>query len=118
MITLQPIRVIVHLMSLQLDQTDKNSLFASFHYLQNLAISMPMILLLIPLIAYFYYNLANITKATEAFYVIAATLMCIGQYWFLVVQKEPIFKLLAQLQMLVDQSNLILFLFIIMNTLQ
>lgn len=54
---------------------------------------------------YFYSNIDNLHKATEAFYVIAATLMCIGQYWFLLYKKTNLINLLNWLQSLVEQSK-------------
>lgn len=73
-------------------------------YCYNLLYTVPLLALLFPLIAYFYANLANITKATDAFYVIAATVMCIGQYWSLVIEKTKLAHLLLRLQYLVNES--------------
>lgn len=76
------------------------------NYCSNVLYTIPLLALLFPLIAYFSVNMVNIIKATDAYYVIAATLMCIGQYWFLVVQKPELRHLVHRLQYLVDQSEL------------
>lgn len=73
-------------------------------YWPNLLYTIPLLTLLFPLMAYFQTNMVNLIKATDAYYVIAATLMCIGQYWFLVVQKPELSHLMFRLQYLVDQS--------------
>lgn len=75
------------------------------HYIKNVLFTVPMLLLLCSLGAYFLVNLSNLMKATEVFYVIAATLLCIGQYWFLVSQKESLWLVLINLQKLVDHSK-------------
>lgn len=74
------------------------------YYSRNLVISIPLFVLLFPLLAYFIVNLNNLSKATDVTYVIAADLMCIGQYWFLVAQKLPLQKLMSELQWIVQQS--------------
>lgn len=75
------------------------------HYIKNVLISLPMLLLLCSLCAFFVLHLDNLVEATDVFYVIAATLLCIGQYWFLVGQKVPLVHLLNDLQQLVDQRE-------------
>lgn len=104
LLTLKPIRVILKILGLLYD-IEKPINHSLIGYLPNIIYTIPLLSLLFPLIAYFYYNMDNLTNATDVFYVIAATLLCIGQYWFLVVQKRPLFHLLAELQLLVDQSN-------------
>lgn len=79
-----------------------------FHYIKNVIISIPLLLLLYSLCAYFFYNLNNLVNATDVFYVIAASLLCFGQYWFLVVQKGSLFELLSTLQTIIDQSKFVL----------
>lgn len=76
-----------------------------FHYIKNVIITIPIILLLYSLCAYFFYNLNNLVNATDVFYVIAASLLCFGQYWFLVVQKDSLGEMLSTLQTLIDQSK-------------
>lgn len=73
-------------------------------YWPNVLYTVPLIALLLPLVAYFYANMVNLIKATDAFYVIAATVMCIGQYWSLVLKKLELSHLVVRLQHLVDQS--------------
>lgn len=75
------------------------------HYIKNVLITLPMLLLLGSLSAYFAVNLSNLVEATDVFYVIASTLLCIGQYWFLVTQKESLWLVLIDLQKLIDRSK-------------
>lgn len=76
----------------------------SLQYVRNVLITLPMVLLLLPLCAYIVFNANNLLGATDVFYVIAATILCISQYWIFVMQKRPLFNLLAELQTLIDQS--------------
>lgn len=66
---------------------------------------MPMVLLLLPLCAYLFFNGNNLVDATDVFYVIAATILCIAQYLFLVFQKKPLVDMLSELQAIIDQSK-------------
>lgn len=75
------------------------------YYLRNILISIPLFVMLFPLLAYFIVNLNNVSKATDVTYVIAADAMCIGQYWFLAAQKIPLQNLLDELQRIVDESE-------------
>lgn len=75
------------------------------HYVKNVLISIPLLTLLYPLCAYFHHNMSILLNATDAFYVIAATLLCLGQYWFLVMQKQPLRCLFSELRALIDQSE-------------
>lgn len=77
----------------------------SLHYVKNVLITVPMVILLLPLCGYLVFSANSLLRATDVFYVIAATILCIGQYWFLVVQKGPLFDLLSELQALIDQSK-------------
>lgn len=106
-ITLKSIKSILSTMGLlsRIGPTTGRQRFQFINYLPNVAYTIPLLTLLFPLAAYFYANMVNLIKATDAFYVIAATLMCIGQYWFLVVQKPELSHLVLRLQCLVDQST-------------
>lgn len=103
-ITLKSIKSILSTMGLlsRVDQTTSRQLI---NYWVNVVYTIPLLTLLFPLVAYFHANMVNLIKATDAFYVIAATLMCIGQYWFLVMQKAELSHLVHRLQYLVDQSK-------------
>lgn len=76
------------------------------YYSRNVVISIPLFVLLFPLLAYFIVNLNNLSKATDVTYVIAADSMCIGQYWYLVTQKIPLQNLLVELQGIINESKL------------
>lgn len=82
------------------------------YYVRNILITIPMVVLLMPLCAYFVYHANDLVHATEVFYVIAATILCIGQYWFLVWQREPLENLISELQTLIDQSKNDFFIFL------
>lgn len=104
-ITLKSIKSI--LVTMGLLDSNSNQILSSEKFINfwpNLVYTIPLLALLFPLLAYFHANVVNIIKATDAFYVIAATLMCIGQYWFLVLQKSELRQLMFELQYLVDQS--------------
>lgn len=75
------------------------------HYIKNVLITLPMLVLLSCLCAFFIANLGDLVEATDVFYVIASTLLCISQYWFLVGQKISLCSVLTNLQHLVDQSE-------------
>lgn len=75
------------------------------HYIKNVLITLPMLVLLGCLCAFFITNLDDLVEATDVFYVIAATLLCISQYWFLAGQKISLRNVLAILQRLVSQSE-------------
>lgn len=100
MLALKSVRDILKFMGL-LHADNKNSLY----YVKNVLITVPMLVLLLPLCGYLVLNANNILKATDAFYVIAATILCICQYWFLVAQKGTLLDLLSELQKLIDQSK-------------
>lgn len=101
MLTLKSVRDILEFMGLVLEQ-DATWLL---HYKKNVIITIPLFALLCPLCAYFVYNFSNLVNATDVFYVIAATLLCIVQYWFLAIQKRPLERLLSELQTLVDRRE-------------
>lgn len=107
MLALKSVKDIFELMGL-LMETDQP--WRLHHYVKNVLISIPLFTLLYPLCAYFRYNMFNLLNATDAFYVIAATILCLGQYWFLVMQKQPLRNLLLELQALIDQSDCFLLL--------
>lgn len=92
---------ILRFMGLLIESDKKYSL----HYVKNVLITVPMVVLLLPLCGYLVSNGNNLLSATDVFYVIAADCLCIGQYWFLVVQKGPLLDLLSELQALIDQSK-------------
>lgn len=106
-ITLKSIKSILSTMGLlaRIGPTASRQRIQFINYWPNVMYTVPLLTLLFPLAAYFYANMVNLIKATDAFYVIAATLMCIGQYWFLVVQKPELSHLVLRLQYLVDQST-------------
>lgn len=104
-ITLRSIKSILSTMGL-LSSAEQTSSQTIISYWLNVLYTIPLLALLVPLVAYFYANMVNLIKATDAFYVIAATLMCIGQYWFLVLQKPELSRLVVRLQNLVDQSTI------------
>lgn len=103
MITLQSIKTILKVMGLY-SNDDGQFNHNLINYLPNIIYSIPLLSLLFPLIAYFCKNVGNLSNATDVFYVIAATLLCIGQYWFMMLQKVPLMHLLCELQQLVDKS--------------
>lgn len=109
MFTLVSVKGILEFMGLLLDIEFQNGVVIRtknpLHFLKNIVITIPLVLLLFPLCAYFYFNLNILMNATDVFYVIAATILCMGQYWFLVVQKVPLQRVLIELQAIVDQSN-------------
>lgn len=109
MFTLESVKGILEFMGLLIqkvtNEETKPSSSDKTHYLRNIIFTIPLLLLLFPLCAYFYFNISNLINATDVFYVIASTTLCIGQYWFLVMQKLPLQQLLVELQELVDQSN-------------
>lgn len=98
MFALKSVRDILEFMSL-LSNRDE-----SLGYVKNVLITIPMVLLLAPLCAYLTFHGNNLLNATDVFYVIAATILCIAQYWILVMQKRPVRELLTKLQTLIDQS--------------
>lgn len=100
-LALKSVRDILKFMGLLLDSEQQYSL----HYVKNVLVTLPMVLLLLPLCAYLFFDGNNLVNATDVFYVIAATILCIGQYWFLVLQKRPLLDLLAELQTIIDQSK-------------
>lgn len=102
MLAFESVRQILDFMEL-LAPADPNNRWT--HYVKNVLISLPMLMLLCSLCAYFALHIGNLVEATDVFYVIAATLLCIGQYWFLVGQKVPLVHLLGDLQQLVDQRE-------------
>lgn len=102
MLALKSVKDILKCMGLILQETDKKHSLQ--HYVKNVLITLPMVVLLWPLCAYFVYNTNNLVNATDVFYVIAATMMSIGQYWFLVAQKKPLVNLISELQTIIDQS--------------
>lgn len=104
LIILQSIKSILSTMGL-MEGVDQSHPLKLITYWTNALYTIPLLALLFPLIAYFYANMVNLIKATDAYYVIAATLMCIGQYWFLVVQKSELSHLLLRMQHLVNQSK-------------
>lgn len=67
--------------------------------------SIPLISLLMPCIAYSLSNINDVNKATEATYVVAADVLCLGQYWFLVAQRNELKKILKRLDGLVQKRN-------------
>lgn len=101
MLALKSVKDILRFMGLLMESDKKYSL----HYVKNVLITAPMVVLLLPLCGYLVFNANNLLTATDVFYVIAATFLCIGQYWFLVVQKRPTTDLLSELQALIDQSK-------------
>lgn len=101
MLALKSVKEILEFMGLLKESDRKNSL----HYVKNVLITVPMVILLFPLCGYLAFNGNSLLRATDVFYVIAATILCIGQYWFLVAQKGPLFDLLSELQALIDQSK-------------
>lgn len=103
LITLKSIRSILHTMGL-LSSAVQVSTQNPINW-PNCLYTIPLLALLFPLGSYFYANIVDLVKATDAFYVIAATLMCLGQYWFLVMQKSELNRLLLRLQFLVEQSK-------------
>lgn len=103
-ITLKSVKGILKIMGILLS-TEQMLNRSVLHYVPNLVYNIPLMLLLHPLLAYFYVNVDNLTNATDAFYVIAATIMCISQYWFLMFQKVPLWHLFSQLQHLVDHRK-------------
>lgn len=102
MLALKSVKGIFKFMGLLLE-TDAPWLL--LHYVKNVLISIPLFTLLYPLCAYFRDNMYILVNATDAFYVIAAVLLCLGQYWFLVMQKQPLRCLFSELQALIDQSE-------------
>lgn len=102
MLAFESVRQILDFMEL-LAPADPNNRWT--HYVKNVLISLPMLMLLCSLCAYFALHIGNLVEATDVFYVIAATLLCIGQYWFLVGQKAALVHLLGDLQQLVDQRE-------------
>lgn len=104
LITLKSIRSILHVMGL-MSSAVQVPIQNPINYWPNLLYSIPLLALLFPLVSYFYANIATLLEATDAFYVIAATLMCLGQYWFLVMQKFELNRLVLRLQHLVEQSK-------------
>lgn len=58
----------------------------------------------VPSIAYFWANVADITKTTDATYTIAAMCMSLGMYWFPAISKSKLKTLLGDLQNIVDES--------------
>lgn len=101
MLALKSVKDILRFMGLLMESDKKNSL----HYVKNVLITAPMVVLLVPLCGFLVSKANNLLSATDVFYVIAATILCIGQYWFLVAQKRPLFELLSELQALIDQSK-------------
>lgn len=83
-------------------ETDKKY---PLHYVKNVLISVPMLVLLLPLCGYLVATGNHLLSATDVFYVIAADCLCIGQYWFLVAQKRQLLNLMSELQVLIDQSK-------------
>lgn len=113
MLALKSIKDILKFMGL-VERTDETN---SSRYVKNILITIPMVVLLLPLCAYILTEANNLRDVTEVFYVIAATIMCIGQYWFLVAQKKPLENLISELQTLIDQSKCLncLFLLVLMT---
>lgn len=67
--------------------------------------SVPLITLLLPLISYSIVNIHDVRKATDASYVVAADILCIGQYWCLAAQKKNLLSVLDHLDKLVIESR-------------
>lgn len=72
---------------------------------KQLLVTFPMLTLLVPLCAYFVYHKNNVVNATEVFYVIAASILCILQYWFLIAKRRQLADLMSELHVLIDQSK-------------
>lgn len=79
-------------------------------YLPVAVWSIPLITLLLPMIAYSIVNIHDVRKATDASYVIAADILCTGQYWFLAAQKTNLLNVLNHLDRLVAESRFFIFL--------
>lgn len=67
--------------------------------------SLPLITLLLPMISYSIVNIHDVRKATDASYVVAADILCIGQYWCLAAQKKNLLSVLDHLDRLVVESS-------------
>lgn len=100
MLALKSVKDILVFMGVVVD-TDENY---SLQYVKNVLITMPLVILLLPLCGYIAFNVHSLLSATDVFYLIAACLQSIGQYWFLVAHKAPLQDLISELQMLIDQS--------------
>ena len=101
MLALKSVKDILRFMGLLMETDDKYSL----HYVKNVVISLPMLVLLLPMCGYLVSSANHLLSATDVFYVIAADCLCIGQYWFLVAQKRQLLDLMSELQVLIDQSK-------------
>lgn len=101
MLALKSVRDILKFMGLLLDSDQKNP----WHYVKNVLITTPMVVLLLPLFGYLIFNNNNLVQVTDVFYVIVATILCIAQYMFLVFQKKPLVNLISELQAIIDQSK-------------
>lgn len=101
MLALKSVKDILEFMGLIRESDKKYSL----HYVKNVLITVPMVVLLLPLCGYLVFSANSLLRATDVFYVVVATILCIGQYWFLVAQKGPLLDLLSELQALIDQSK-------------
>lgn len=71
----------------------------------NILVSMPILGVLVFSIGYFIENISDVTKTTDATYVICALSLFFVQFWVFALQKIEFRTLINELQSIIDKSK-------------
>lgn len=74
--------------------------------LHNIFVILVILSTLLPCFAYFWVNITDIKKTTDATYIIASMSMALGMYLSLVQSKIELGNLLIELQMIMNESKI------------
>lgn len=77
--------------------------------MHNIFVILVILSTLLPSIAYFWVNITDIKKTTDATYIIASMSMALGMYLSLVQSKIELGNLLIELQMIMNESKILIF---------
>lgn len=101
MIVLRQNRVFLKYIGLLLTDNQNSN---SEHIIFNIFYTMPMAVIVAFSIGYFFKNMSDMSKATEASYPIIGISLYFAEYWAFALQKIDFRNLLADLQDIVDMS--------------
>lgn len=103
MIVLRQNRVFLKYIGLLLTENQNSD---SDKLIFNIFYTMPMVAIIVFSIAYFIENMSDMSKATEASYAIIGICLYFAEYWAFALQKIEFREMLADLQDIVDMSEL------------